>query len=192
MQWTRSETLAMASSRCPSCQGLGLRKLRQQVEPCQCVLKNIFKECLHKFRECALRPKHLSYVTLDNIPTGIGNACWSRKDEEYIADFCLIAKRTLSEDEYRLFRFHYLLGADWKLCCFRLRLPRGEFFRQVARLTEKLGRAFRETQPYGLFPTDEYFGSYQLRSKGPASANSVISGTLSTLRPPLRVGRRLA
>jgi hypothetical protein len=53
---------------------------------------------------------------------------WGRKDEEYIADFCLVARRTLSEEEHRLFRFHFLLGADWKLCSRKLGLDRGSFF----------------------------------------------------------------
>ena len=81
---------------------------------------------------------------------GLGN-------EEYIADFCLISRRTLSEYEYRLFKFHYLLGADWKLCSRKMNLDRGTFFHEAYRIEQKLGRTFRELQPYGLFPLDEYF-----------------------------------
>jgi len=36
-------------------------------------------------------------------------------------------KRVLEEDEFKIFRFHFLLGADWKLCCQRLNLDRGDF-----------------------------------------------------------------
>ncbi|MCZ2152637.1 MAG: hypothetical protein LC114_01860 [Bryobacterales bacterium] len=82
---------------------------------------------------------------------------YDRKHEEYAADFILIAKRTLSDDEYRLFKFHYLLGADWKLCCARLKMDRGRFFHSVYRIQQKLGRAFRETEPYGIFPVYAYF-----------------------------------
>jgi hypothetical protein len=82
---------------------------------------------------------------------------WGRKDEEYIADFCLVARRTLNEEEHRLFRFHFLLGADWKLCSRRLGLDRGNFFHAVYRMEQKLGRVFRELEPYPLFPLDEYF-----------------------------------
>ncbi len=82
---------------------------------------------------------------------------WGRKDEEYIADFCLIAKRILNEEEHRLFRFHFMLGADWKLCSRKLGLERGNFFHAVYRIEQKLGRVFRELEPYPLFPLDEYF-----------------------------------
>ena len=82
---------------------------------------------------------------------------WGRKDEEYIADFCLVARRTLDDVEYQIFRYHFLLGADWRLCSRRLSLERGNFFHAVYRIEQKLGRTFRELQPYSLYPLDEYF-----------------------------------
>jgi hypothetical protein len=82
---------------------------------------------------------------------------WGRKDEEYIADFCLIARRTLDDFEHRLFRIHFVLGADWKLCTRQLGMDRGNFFHAVYRIEQKLGRVFRELEPYSLFPLDEYF-----------------------------------
>jgi hypothetical protein len=82
---------------------------------------------------------------------------WGRKDEEYIADFYLISRRTLDEFEHRLFRCHFLLGADWKLCARTLGIDRGNFFHAVYRIEQKLGRVFREVEPYALFPVDEYF-----------------------------------
>jgi len=81
-----------------------------------------------------------------------------RKDEEYVADFYLVSKRVLDQFEYKIFRFHFLLGADWRLCCRRLEMDKGLFFHSVYRIQQKLGRAFRELQPYALFPLDEYFG----------------------------------
>jgi hypothetical protein len=86
-----------------------------------------------------------------------GRRTYSRKREEYMADLILVTRRSLSEEEYRLFRFHYLLGADWKLCCRRLKLEKGDFFYQVYRMEEKLGRIFAELKPYALYPTEEYF-----------------------------------
>lgn len=83
---------------------------------------------------------------------------YGRKTEEYLADFCLVSRRELSAFEYDVFRFHFLLGANWKLCCWRLQLDRGTFFHTVYRIGQKLGRAFRELEPYSLFPLDEYFG----------------------------------
>ena len=74
-----------------------------------------------------------------------------------MADFCLVAKRTLSESEHNVFKFHFLLGADWKLCCNKLGMDRGTFFHAVYRIEQKLGRTYRELEPYPLFPVDEYF-----------------------------------
>jgi hypothetical protein len=84
---------------------------------------------------------------------------WGLKDEEFTADFCLVSQRTLDEREYRIFRYHFLLGADWKLCCRKLNLERGAFFHELYRIEQKLGKTFRELQPHALFPVDEYFNS---------------------------------
>jgi len=85
----------------------------------------------------------LSRVSLEPHVGRSRPSTWGRKDEEYIADFCLVARRTLSEFEYRLFRYHFLLGADWKLCARKLRIDRGNFFHAVYRIEQKLGRSFR-------------------------------------------------
>jgi hypothetical protein len=105
----------------------------------------------------------MTRVSLEHTGSGGGRRyMWSRKDEEYIADFTLVSKRTLTDAEYRLFKFHFLLGADWKLCCWKLKMDRGNFFHAVYRIQQKLGKVFRELQPYGLYPLDEYFGSSRL------------------------------
>jgi hypothetical protein len=80
-----------------------------------------------------------------------------RKNEEFSADFYLISKRTLTGEEFRIFKYHFLLGADWRLCCRKLKTDRGDFFHSVYRIEQKLGRAFRETRPFALYPIDEYF-----------------------------------
>jgi hypothetical protein len=36
-------------------------------------------------------------------------------------------------------------------------MDRGNFFHSVYRIEQKLGRGFRELEPYALFPLDEYF-----------------------------------
>jgi hypothetical protein len=74
-----------------------------------------------------------------------------------VADFCLVSRRTLSASEHRLFKYHFLLGADWKLCCRKLDVDRGTFFHEVYRIEKKLGRTFRELEPHALFPIDQYF-----------------------------------
>jgi hypothetical protein len=158
MEWTRSETLALAAPACNICLGLGLRIGRgEATHPCNCVLRAIFRACFDRFRDCVSREKYMSRVTLDPLPGKERRGTWGRKDEEYSADFCLVSKRTLTEVEHRIFRYHFLLGADWKLCCQKLQMDRGNFFHAVYRIEQKLGRVFRELEPYALFPVNEYF-----------------------------------
>ena len=158
MEWTRSETLALASTSCTFCRGMGLRGDRMGAwRPCSCVFRAIFRACYARFRQCVEKDKHLSHVRLEFSPAGGHHVSWGRKDEEYIADFYLITKRTLSPEEWRVFNFHFLLGADWKLCCRRLKMERGPFFHTIYRIENRLGKTFRELKPYALFPTDEYF-----------------------------------
>jgi hypothetical protein len=108
----------------------------------------------------------LSKVTLDGAGPQCRRVVWGRKDEEYMADFLATVKRTLTEDEHKLFRWHYLLGASWRMCCDRIAVDRGTFFYEVYKIEAKLGRAFRETLPYGLFPIDEYYGGIKVEHKG--------------------------
>jgi hypothetical protein len=158
MQWTRSETIALAKQSCAQCHGLGLRSgVKGNPVPCNCVLRAIFRACYARFRHCATKERHISQASLEFIPGRERNFSWGRKDEEYMADFILVSRRTLDEHEYGIFRFHFLLGADWRLCCRRLKIDRGAFFHDVYRIEQKLGRVFRELEPYSLFPVSEYF-----------------------------------
>ena len=152
MEWNRSETLALASAKCKYCKGSGLlRHDDGPDQPCNCVLRVIFRGCFRRFIECACT------VSLEIAVTQEAGAGWSRKNEEYLADFELIMRRVLTEGEQKIFRYHYLLGADSVLCCRKMGMQKGVFFHNVYRIQHKLGRAFREVEPYALFPTDEYF-----------------------------------
>ena len=158
MEWTRSETLALAMHNCSQCHGSGLRLVRRgTVAPCNCVLRSIFRICYDRFMRCVTQERHLSRISLEPHMGRQRPMTWGRKDEEYIADFYLISRRSLDEFEHRLFRYHFLLGADWKLCSRKLGIDRGNFFHAVYRIEQKLGRVFRELKPYALFPVDEYF-----------------------------------
>lgn len=161
IEWTRSSTIALAHPKCTRCHGLGLLSTQKnkQGRACNCVLRAVFRICYNRFRFCLEKEKHMSHTSLDFSPGGTEQCYhWARKDEEYVADFFLISRRTLDEDHWRLFRFHYMLGADWKLCCRRLGMDRGSFFHAVYRIQQQLGRVFSELEPYGLYPVDEYFG----------------------------------
>jgi hypothetical protein len=158
MEWTHSDTIALASETCVRCHGYGLREMeRTGPRPCSCVFRAVFRICLSKFAECAASEKRVSQVTLEPSPKGGRRITWGMKNEEYVADFLLVAHRTLDPFEYQLFRFHYLLGAEWPLCARRLGVDRGTFFHAAYRIQEKLGRTFRELRPYALYPIDEYF-----------------------------------
>jgi hypothetical protein len=125
--------------------------------PCACVLRSVFRACYQRFRECVLDQDRISRVTLEFNATHCGRSMWARKQEEYAADFFLVSRRSLTDEEFRIFRYHFLLGADWRLCCRKLKMDRGSFFHATYRIERKLGRIFRELEPYGLYPLDEYF-----------------------------------
>ena len=88
-----------------------------------------------------------------------------------------------------MFRFHFLLGADWKLCCRQLKMERGDFFHALYRIQQKLGRVFRELEPYPLYPLDEYFGG-SVRKELPEASRKVLRMPMPVRRrrlwPPLR------
>jgi hypothetical protein len=189
MEWTRSDTLALAAPQCAYCHGLGLRDGQDnRVEPCNCVLRQIFRDCYARFRLCVTQDKYISRSRLELVTGSNTNYNWGRKDEEYIADFCLVTQRTLTDCEYRIFKYHFLLGADWRLCCRKLQVDRGIFFHHVYRIQEKLGRVYRELEPYGLFPVEEYFDN----NRAEAVCSTRRTFQIRPVRPPLRVRRPAA
>jgi hypothetical protein len=121
------------------------------------VLRAIFRICYGRFIKCVTQERHLSRISIEPHCGRQRPSTWGRKDEEYMADFCLVARRALNESEHRLFRYHFLLGADWRLCTRRLQMDRGNFFHAVYRIEQKLGLMFRELQPYALFPLSDFF-----------------------------------
>ena len=187
IDWTHSETIAIAKESCVQCQGIGLRDSYSQrgvKAPCNCVLRNIFRLCYARFRYCIEKEKHVSHARLAIIGGTDRRTVWGRRDEEYIADFCLVSKRVLEESEYKLFRFHFLLGADWRLCCRQLKMDRGNFFHEIYRIQQKLGRVYRELEPYPLYPLDEYFGGTVRRE--------LAEDSIRVLRTPIELKRRRA
>ena len=188
-EWNRSETIAMAKESCTQCQGVGLReRINRSDAPCACVLRGIFRACYARFRHCIQKEKHMSPVRFEFVGGQDRRPVWGRKEEEYIADFCLVSRRYLDDFEYKIFRYHFLLGADWRLCCRQLKIEKGILFHAIYRIQQKLGRAFRELCPYPLFPLDEYFGP-TVRKEARAEAGKVIqmpANKKGVLRPPLK------
>ena len=159
MQWNRSNTIGLSQASCTYCHGHGLRLVRKGVEvPCNCVFRAIFCACWYRFKTCAAVGAEAGTVSWDFCRGPLNRRMYSRKREEYMADFTLVSQRVLDDLESKVFRYHFLLGADWKLCCRQLQMDRGDFFHAVYRIEQKLGRAFFELQPYSLYPPSEYFG----------------------------------
>ena len=187
MEWTRSETLALAQQSCTFCYGLGLRPGRSGVStPCNCVFRAIFRACHARFRQCAMKEKHISRVSLESNPGRQRKSVWGMKNEEFMADFVLVSRRTLSDYEYTIFKYHFLLGADWKLCCRKLKLDRGAFFHEVYRIQQKLGRTFRELEPHALFPVDEYFNGTPRSTEAKPSLFAVETDAIASAKPVLK------
>lgn len=187
MKWIPSELFLMALVACNHCAGTGVRReKRGKPIPCGCALRGIFRVCYLRFRDCAARSKCRTQVTFERNPRGrSGRGSWGRKDEEYIADFELIGRRSLDELHYRLFRWYFLLGADWQLCCRRMGMDRGALFHAIYRIEEKLGKAFYETEPYALYPPNDYFVARRLDAEGisPSAAAPAASTRVKEASP---------
>lgn len=126
----------------------------------------------------------MSTVTLEFRRGRDSHRSYGRRTEEYVADFCLVSQRGLDDFEKKLFRYHYLLGGDWKLCCRMLKMDRASFFYRIYRMEEKMGHALSETEPYALYPLDEYFG-------GTIDKQSVKLAALSPYEPSRKRHRKL-
>ena len=193
MIFNRSNCLAIARTGCVDCNGLGIRNVTTVLNgskeltdvPCWCALRSVFRACYARFRYCVARQDHISTVSIETWCAHQGPRAFARRNEDFMADFTLIAKKTLTPAEHKAFRMHYLLGADWSLCCRYMGLTRGNYFHLVYHVEEKLGRAFASVQPYALYPTSDYFGFGSVR-QGPFMPRP-LEVVKKILRPPLRV-----
>lgn len=189
MQWTPESLLALAYEKCKNCHGTGRRGWRNNPQPCRCVLRNVFRACYRRFVYCVTQDRAISKVNLASPGGRDGRRLYERPVEDYIADFLLVSRRYLDELEYRIFRFHFLLGADWRLCCRRLKIEKGPFFHSVYRIQQRLGRVFSELRPFALYPVQDYFNR---RIPEPGRTGKVIpmpartEGRVKPVRPPLK------
>lgn len=163
--WSHVELVGLARRDCTVCGGAGVKHRSKlsggffdygEWRPCNCVLREAFRQCWECFREIqtSLRCGLQTYSSLHSR-----FAPWqvSRSREEYSADFVILARRLLPPREYQIFRWHYLLGADWAYCARRLGMARGNMFHAFYRIQQTLGRAYHEIRPYPLHPLSNYF-----------------------------------
>jgi hypothetical protein len=113
---------------------------------------------------------------------------YARANEDFKIDFVSVSKRFLPDpEEWALFRYHFVLGADWKLCTKKLGIDRGTFFHRVYALENKLGRVYRTLKPYPLYPLEDYFRGMRLADLKPLPALVGYRFNGEPLRPPLAV-----
>jgi len=196
MACNRSDLVELALTTCTVCQGVGARAAGERgkgrnVPPCDlctCVLRAVFRTCYSRFKECVFRGKFCGPVSFERASSGRSHrGMWSRKEEEYMADFDLVARRRLDKCHYQVFKFHFLLGASWKICCGRLGLERGNFYHTVYRIEQQVGEAILALEPYSLYPPRDYFASRLGEPAAPLRPDLLRPGLL---RPaPRRVGR---
>ena len=107
MQWNRSNAIGLAKESCSACHGDGLRLVHKGREvPCHCVFRAVFRACYNRFRDCVAHEAHTSSISLEFCRGKEGRRIYSRKREDYVADFCLVSRRVLSDFEYKVFRFN--------------------------------------------------------------------------------------
>lgn len=171
MIWQRNELAYLAGPTCTTCQGTGVHKERDDdLTPCKCALRAMFRACYARFRTCVESGKLRSRVSFERNSGGRSfRGSWGRKEEEYLADFELVSRRELDPWHYKIFRYHFLLGAEAKLVCRRLGIERGRFFHAVYRIEARLGEAFARIEPYGLYPPRDYFQSRRGEPVAPIS-----------------------
>lgn len=178
-KWKAGEMIALAKTSCCRCRGVGTRRGRWvgSLVPCNCVLRAVFRACLERYQRTSSKEKYMSKTSLGWSSAGGKDRGlrWERMDEDYLADFWLMAKRTLDREHWEIFRLHYVGGADWRACCRALKIDRGNFFHCCYRIEQQMGRVFRETEPYSLFPLDEYFSPVVRRTRPEVLARTPIT-----------------
>lgn len=159
MQCNKRDLGFLARLDCPLCGGMGYQEMKKRgPAPCDCALRNIFRACYARFRDCVEDGRALSRVNFERSANGRGNrGTWGLKREEFMADFELVARRSLSPGAHQLFRFHYILGASAAMCARRLRVTRSAIRYALERIEMGLGKAFASLQPYPLYPLSDYF-----------------------------------
>jgi len=186
MEWNRSSAIGLALTSCTHCGGHGMRVLRRGVEkPCPCVFRAVFRACYNRFREYENASEQPGAVSLESNQGQTGHRVYSMKHQEYVADFCLAARRALNDQDYKFFRYVFLLGADSAACSRYLGQDRGRYFHELYRIQEILGQHLAELEPYPLYPIDEYMGGVVRTSRFTVSSEIVTKRRRRRERLPM-------
>ena len=161
--WDPSETKGLAHKGCSYCNGEGMRRTpRFRIHPvCACVLRNIFRVCLNELLQIRWTRSYPS------SQARLQKGTWGRPWEEYDADFINVSRRVLTGWEWRLFEVHFIERKSERACAKLFKINRAD--PAIHNIEERLGRAFRELQPYPLYPLREYFSPGKSRPSRLAS-----------------------
>lgn len=159
MQCNTRDLGLLARLDCPLCGGMGYQEFKKRGPvPCECAMRNVFRACYARFKDCVQDGRALSRVNFERSANGRGNrGTWGLKREEFMADFELVAQRSLEAGSHRLFRYRYILGASPAMCAKRLGVTRSAIRHALERIEMGLGRAFISLEPYPLYPLSDYF-----------------------------------
>lgn len=175
--------IALAKTGCEACNGLGRK---DGGEACSCVGIRCFEIVMNKFRYASAGHHLAPPISIHHFTSGGGRSVGSRlSNEEYCADVFLTAKKTLNSDDFRLFRFRHLLGADVNRCARQLHTTRDAIIQRLEYIESRLGETWRTLKPYSLMPR-EYFKARIPGGARPCPrpvAHVQENGT--PLRPPL-------
>jgi hypothetical protein len=159
--WPRQIVIALSLPLCTRCRGLGHIYLTGGgLRPCKCVLRAVFRRCYHWWYSGKTMCMRTNWRMRG--PRQGSRLGWSVPGIEFSVDFERVAwlalrKRRPSYPHIaELFRLHYLEGWDWRQCCLRLRMSKGDFFHAAYIAEEAVGRACRELRPYSLYPVEDY------------------------------------
>jgi hypothetical protein len=167
--------LALASGRCARCHSFGMLA-RDTV--CGCVYQRVVRAVMNKYNYAAIQLQAPHPLPLHGIkgPRGIRHGF---NYADFRADVYLTARRMLTDPvDWAVFRAHYL--EDGTTPC----ISKATFAARVRRINSKLGRAFTESQPYAIYPCDEYLGG-STRNAGTRPLAGTPEPRFIPLRPPL-------
>ena len=143
---------------CKHCQGHGFTRFNPI---CHCVYVTIFFICYRRFRRAAAADAYQRKITFDFVSGGnqAKHITWSRLNEDYIADFTSLARRTLPAHLSLIFRLRFLLNAAPELIQTRATISRRTYYSHLNEIQRTMGHAILNQSPYSLFPPSTYFGT---------------------------------
>lgn len=181
-EFSRSSSwLALAVPGCATCGGRGL----DGEDHCACILRKMCRAVVRCVRDLEARKGAIRPIPLDLTSVPQGRRITGIRAVEYIADVHNAARAVLNATDFFLFRHHMLAGHEWRWCCARLGLTRGNCFHRLYVIEARLGRCFLELVPYPLFPVSTYWDT-RLEKVQPCPVPETTSRRdPGPLRPPL-------